>query len=151
MTTIDSAGANASTTERGTKRMSLKEFNALLAKTASASGKRASKYNAQKVTIDGITFDSKGEARRYSELKFLVDLGEITEFKRQVVHDLIVNGQKVCSYKSDFEYRNKQGEYIIEDFKGFRTQEYIIKRNLMKALKGVSILETGKKTSKVKK
>ena len=45
--------------------------------------KRRAKYGNTKVKVDGITFDSKAEARRYGELKLLERAGEITSMELQ--------------------------------------------------------------------
>lgn len=96
-----------------------------------------SKYHSRKVTVDGVTFDSRKEARRYSELLLLERAGAIQNLQRQVKYELIpsqrIDGKVVerpCSYKADFVYE-KNGEKVVEDVKGMRTKEYIIKRKLM--------------------
>lgn len=43
---------------------------------------RRNKYNAHKITIDGIKFDSKKEANRYCELKILEKAQIISETKK---------------------------------------------------------------------
>ena len=57
------------------------------------------KYNAQRVKVDGITFDSKKEAKRYSELKLLERCGAISDLELQVEYKLIpsqkINGKVV--------------------------------------------------------
>lgn len=99
-----------------------------------------SKYGAKKVTIDGITFDSMKEANRWCELKLLVRGKVITELERQVRFELVPaqydkHGkllERSISYVADFVYIDmKTGERIVEDTKGFKTQEYIMKRKLM--------------------
>lgn len=121
---------------------------------------RKSKYGAEKVTIDGITFDSKKEANRYRELKILEKIGEITNLQMQVKYVLIpaqrepdtvgkrggiIKGKLIereVSYIADFVYRDiKTGEWVIEDTKGMRTHEYIIKRKLMLYRHGIRIKE----------
>ena len=52
------------------------------------------KYKAVKTTIDGITFDSKREAKRYTELKLLEKSGMITHLELQPKYDIIINGAK---------------------------------------------------------
>lgn len=121
----------------------------------------ASKYGAKKVTVDGFTFDSKKEARRYQEL-FLMELdGEITNLQMQVKYILIPSQyatterysktgkrlkdgrvciEKECAYIADFVYE-QDGKLIVEDTKGFRTPEYIIKRKLMLYIHGIRIQE----------
>lgn len=119
-----------------------------------------SKYGAKKTEVDGIIFDSVKEARRYKELILLERAGEISDLQRQVKYILIPaqrepdtigkrggvhKGQtieKEVSYKADFVYINKTtGEKVVEDVKGIRTKEYIIKRKLMLWVHGVRIQE----------
>lgn len=106
------------------------------------------KYHSKKVNIDGITFDSKKEANRYCELKLLERAGEISGLALQVKFELIPaqkrDGkvvERACNYMADFVYRNKDGELIVEDTKGFRTPDYIIKRKLMLWVYNIRIRE----------
>ena len=48
-----------------------------------------SKYNSRKTTVDGITFDSKKEARRYLVLKQMEQDGEIKNLRLQVPVELV--------------------------------------------------------------
>ncbi len=109
-----------------------------------------SKYNSKKTVVDGQTFDSKKEARRYQELLLLEKAGEIQNLSRQVKFVLIPsqrdeNGKVVereCSYKADFTYEEEGGiKTVVEDVKGYRTKEYIIKRKLMLYQYGIRIRE----------
>ena len=68
--------------------------------------KRASKYKSIKVVVDGITFDSKREAKRYGELKLMEQAGLIELLETQPVYRLEVNGKLICKYIADFEYFN---------------------------------------------
>lgn len=117
-----------------------------------------SKYGAKKVTVDGITFDSKKEARRYCELSLLAKAGKVTDLQMQVKFVLIPaqyepdtigkrGGKKrgklierECSYVADFVY-TEDGKRIVEDTKGFRTKDFIIKRKLMLYIHGIRINE----------
>ncbi|MBQ5655955.1 MAG: DUF1064 domain-containing protein [Bacteroidaceae bacterium] len=106
-----------------------------------------SKYHSKKVVVDGISFDSRKEANRYRELKLLERAGKITELKRQIKYILIpsqrIDGKVVerpCAYVADFVYK-KDGEVIVEDTKGFKTKEYVIKRKLMLHVYGIRIKE----------
>lgn len=108
---------------------------------------RIRKYNARKTIVDGITFDSKAEANRWIELKALADRGEISLLERQVVFELIpkqlVNGktaERSVTYKADFVYHYK-GDTVVEDVKGVKTPEYIIKRKLMLYRYGIKVQE----------
>ena len=111
-----------------------------------------SKYRSKKFTIDGETFDSKKEARRYQELKLLEKAGKIIMLDRQVPFELIpaqrIDGkvvERACSYVADFEYmeETETGEWqsVVEDTKGFKTKDYIIKRKLMLWVHGIRVKE----------
>ena len=121
---------------------------------------RASKYHAKKVEVDGIVFDSKKEARRYSELKVMQKAGIISDLQRQVKFVLIPAQrepdtvgkrggikkgkllERECSYVADFcYYVTETGLYVVEDTKGFRTPEYKIKRKLMLYVHNIKIKE----------
>ena len=100
------------------------------------------KYRAIKTTVDGITFDSKREANRYSELKMMEKAGIINSLKLQPEFKCQINGKKICTYKADFEYlmvddigpQGQIGYYIVEDVKGFKTPVYKLKKKLVEAL-----------------
>lgn len=106
------------------------------------------KYRNTKTTADGITFDSRKEAKRYQELRLLEKAGEISDLQRQVPFLLIpvqrIGGkvaERAVQYKADFVYTD-HGETVVEDTKGIRTGEYIIKRKLMLYVHGIRIRET---------
>lgn len=97
------------------------------------------KYRNRKWELDGKTFDSQREARRYQELRWLLRQGVITDLQMQVPFELIpsqrVGGKVVerpVKYVADFVYK-ENGEMIIEDVKSeaTKTPQYIIKRKLM--------------------
>jgi hypothetical protein len=100
-----------------------------------------SKSGTREVVVGGIRFDSKREADRWQELKLMQSAGEISELERQVRFPLRVKGQEICCYIADATYR-KDGKLIVNDSKGMRTRDYIIKRKLMLAIHGIEILET---------
>ena len=102
---------------------------------------KANKYSAIKTEVDGIIFASKKEAARYTELRLLERAGKISDLRLQVKYEFIVNGHKIGSYRSDFEY-NEEGKHIVEDCKGIRHRDYIWRRKLMLALFGIEIRET---------
>lgn len=87
-------------------------------------------------TVDGITFDSKKEARRYGELKLLRAAGECW-FLRQPRFDL-PGGTK---YTADFQVFWKDGRMSVEDVKGYRTAAYIRAKKQVEALYPVTIEE----------
>ena len=109
--------------------------------------KSASKYGNKKWELAGQTFDSQREARRYQELRFMLRMGWITDLQRQVPYELIPSqkrGGKVVErpvkYVADFVY-TQDGETVVEDAKGVRTKEYIIKRKLMLYKYGIRVRE----------
>ena len=103
--------------------------------------KRQSKYRNIPTVVDGIKFDSKKEARRYGELLLLKKDNAIKNLILQPPFVLKVDGQKICSYIGDFQYEYN-GRVIVEDCKGYRTRDYVIKKKLMKAIFGIEIRES---------
>ena len=122
-----------------------------------------SKYGGRKVTVDGVTYDSVKEYRRFKELSLLERAGTIQNLQRQVKYvlipaqreycdDIYTRGrnkgcfkpgkliERECSYIADFVYI-QNGEIVVEDTKGFRTKDYIIKRKLMLWNYGIQIKE----------
>lgn len=96
---------------------------------------RRTKYGNRKTIVEGITFDSAAEARRWGDLKLLERAGEITGLQRQIVFPLIVNDIQIATYRADFTYIDKRsGVFVIEDVKGKPTQEYRLKAKIMKAM-----------------
>lgn len=107
---------------------------------------KPSKYRNRKTVVDGITFDSAIEARRYSVLKMLSMAGDISDLRLQPSYNLEAHGAKICAYRADFEYRDCiTGEAITEDVKGFETPEFKLKRKLFEAQYGRRIKITGAK------
>ena len=119
-----------------------------------------SKYHSRKITRDGEVFDSVKEYRRWCELKLLERAGEITDLQRQVKFVLIPaqyeqkwlprlktfgDGkciERECAYIADFVYTDMTtGFKVVEDTKGFKTKDYIIKRKLMLWVHGIRIQE----------
>lgn len=102
-----------------------------------------SKFNNQKTEVDGILFDSRKEAKRYYELKLLQRAGEISDLQLQVKYELIPKqtNERACNYIADFVYQDKTGQVVVEDVKGKRTKEYVIKRKLMLYQHGIRVVE----------
>ena len=121
---------------------------------------KSNKYSNKKIEVDGIIFHSKREAKRYKELLLLEQAGAISNLERQVKYVLIPTQreletvgarggihkgkviEKECAYYADFVYfdREKQ-EIVVEDTKGMRTTDYVIKRKLMLYRHGIRIRE----------
>ena len=105
------------------------------------------KYGNRKVIHDGIEFDSVKEAHRYCELKLMQRAGVISDLQLQVPFELIptqrIDGklaEKAVNYVADFVYQ-QNGAQVVEDTKGVRTKEYIVKRKMMLWVHGIRIRE----------
>lgn len=119
-----------------------------------------SKYGNRKITIDNITFDSTGEGLRYKELKLLEKTGQITDLQLQKKFIIVPEirepdtigprgGRKkgkliqsAAYYVADFVYFDKNGKLVVEDFKGYKTDLYKLKKKLMKYIYDIDIKET---------
>ena len=124
---------------------------------------RRNKYGNEQTVAFGEVFDSKREARRYAELLILERAGRISDIRRQVPFELIPPQRAASNqvykkgprkgelkpgylleqgvtYVADFVYL-ANGETIVEDVKGRRTKDYIIKRKLMLYIHGIRIKE----------
>ena len=106
------------------------------------------KYGNVRTTVDGITFDSKHEATRWIELKYMERAGLITNLVRQMPITLLPAQrnekgkviERPVKYIADFMYE-ENGQKVVEDAKGVKTKEYIIKRKLMLWRYGIRIKE----------
>lgn len=133
--------------------------------TATAAGTpKRSKYGAQRTTVDGITFASRKEAKRYGELRLLERAGDIRGLRVQPRYPIVINGQPVkypsgraLVYVADFSYYDvKRGATVVEDVKGIRktprapgvkkprhegtdTDASQIKRALVEAIYGIRV------------
>lgn len=107
------------------------------------------KYNNKKMVVDGITFDSKAEAKRYGELKMLEKGKVISNLRLQVAYELLpkltIRGKKhrATKYHADFVYfDNETKQEVVEDKKGVKTAVYKLKKLLMKQMHNIEIFET---------
>ena len=123
---------------------------------------RANKYHNKKVSLGGEVFDSKKELRRYNELLLLQRAGEISDLKRQVEYELLPNQyeikeqysksgkrlkdervlleRRVCDV-ADCVCETRDGETVVEDTKGIKTDKYILKCKMMLFFHGIRIKE----------
>ena len=117
--------------------------------------KKRSKYGNNRVGEHA----SQKEHDRANQLKLWQRAGVISNLREQVPYKLIpaqygecgtdlkgkpvrVCVEKSCKYIADFVYTdNETGQTIVEDTKGVRTKEYIIKRKLMLFRHGIRIKE----------
>jgi Protein of unknown function (DUF1064) len=93
------------------------------------------KYQNKTVTVDGINFDSKAEAKRWFELQMLGRTGALSRLERQVRFDFKHNGVNLGSYKADFTYYTKE-KFVVEDVKSAATEKlpvFRMKKKMMKA------------------
>lgn len=128
-------------------RVTIDEFRELALKQGRSSGKRRSKYGAQRSG----GYASKKERYRAAQLRQLQRAGIISGLREQVPFELVPvqrgdDGKVIehaCRYIADFVYiDNDTGLTVVEDAKGYRTAEYKIKRKLMLHLFGIRIKET---------
>lgn len=99
--------------------------------------KRKSKYRANKVSIDGHTFDSQKEADYYCELKLRLQAQEINGFCLQPIF-ILAPGLK---YKADFIVFNSDNSYEVIDVKGLKTKEYTAKKKVFEDKYNMKIKE----------
>lgn len=103
---------------------------------------KKNKYGAIKEEVDGHTFDSKAEARRYRALRLMEQAGEIRALELQPVFPLHVGDTTIGKYVADFTYEDADGTVIVEDTKGVKTPMYRWKKRHMKAEYGIDVKET---------
>lgn len=107
------------------------------------------KYGNRKVILGGKRYDSKKEAGRALALSLMASAGSISDLREQVRYTLIpaqyINGKCVersVVYVADFVYTdNATGQTVVEDTKGVKTKDYIIKRKLMLWVHNIKIKE----------
>ncbi|WPX99507.1 DUF1064 domain-containing protein [Candidatus Megaera polyxenophila] len=95
------------------------------------------KFRAKPCVADGIKFASLKERKRYRELKFLQEKGEVLFFLRQTPFHLKGGVKYVC----DFLVFWTNGEITIEDVKGVKTDMYILKKKMVEATYPITITE----------
>ena len=108
------------------------------------------KYGNIYTEFRGKRFASRREARRYGELFWMEQAGEISGLRTQVAFELIPTQkdsrgkvvERAITYKADFVYTDKDGNQVVEDSKGYRTDVYKLKRKLMLYVHGITVKET---------
>ena len=109
------------------------------------------KYKNKKVASGGAIFDSKKEARRYTELQLLERSGAIRELQTQYAFTLADSvkfsnesrRKPAVRYIADFVYI-QDGQMIVEDVKSEITKKlavYRLKKHLMMSVHGIEIRE----------
>lgn len=128
--------------------LTIEQYRALTRRQGYKSGEggKANKYHAKRVGGHA----SKKEHNRANQLKLMQRAGLISDLREQVSYELIPAQrddegnlvERSCCYIADFVYRDKDGNMVVEDTKGFRPKEYVIKRKLMLQVHGIRIKET---------
>lgn len=129
----------------------------VMAKMAVQEVKKRSKYGNRKVMRDGIKFDSEREAERFSELKVLRAMGKIRNLRLQANFTLVegyktIEGKRIkpMVYRADFTYEraakpdcNGTVYWLreVEDAKGAKTKDYLLKKKLMQDKYNITIRE----------
>lgn len=110
-----------------TERLSVEQYRAFVGVEPTPS-KRAHKYGAKPIVVDGVRFDSTIEQKRHALLSLLAAAGTITALRHHPRYTLTdaceVQGikQRAVVYEADFEYL-RDGRTVTEDVKGFITPE----------------------------
>jgi hypothetical protein len=106
-----------------------------------------SRFPAVRTTVDGITFASKREAKRYGELRLLERADVICDLAVQPAFPVSINGLHYCTYTADFSYLEVEGARpVIEDVKSSGTRKdaaYRLRKKAAELYYGIKITETG--------
>jgi len=90
------------------------------------------KHGNKRVKVDGIWFDSQGEANYYCNLKLLRRANKIAWFCLQPKF-VLLDGETTILYIADFIVCENDGKARVIDFKGFETKDFKIKKKLLEA------------------
>ncbi len=133
----------------------LRELIGALATSVKRGCSMPSKYFNKKPVYDGMTFDSMAEAERYKLLLLREAAHEIVGWiyieaaptsvaaARQQRFPLRgYHGGKVSTYVADFVYKeNATGTIVVEDYKGYKTDIYKLKKKLFEQTYCIPITE----------
>ena len=103
------------------------------------------KYNARRITVDGITYDSKREAHICEELKILERAGDIEGLVIHPCYEITVNDEFICGFTADAAFYDKRGlepRHRVIDVKSDATakrRDFKLICKLMKAVNGIEI------------
>jgi hypothetical protein len=93
-------------------------------------------------TCDGIVYASWKEMNTHTGYQRLERAGEIRNLRRQVPFKLCINGEHITTYYADHVFEDvRTGQVVVADSKGKRTQSFVIKKNLMRVLLGINVVE----------
>lgn len=125
---------------------------------------RRAKFGNKKVVVDGVTYDSKKEARRFATLQLREKAGEIRNLKKGVVfhfrdslgRELLIRSARykegrVAKYTADAAYEERRTDvrceawdYVVEDTKSEITRQqadYKLRIALMEYFFGIRVRE----------
>jgi uncharacterized protein YegP (UPF0339 family) len=106
------------------------------------------KYNAKKTVYNGELYDSKAEASFAAKLdiarKAEAAIDRVESIERQCVYAIEVNGKHIAKYIADFRVTYANGEVKVYDVKGVATPVYRLKKKLVEAIHGITIIEVKK-------
>lgn len=128
---------------------------------ASRKTKKANRYNAKKVVIDGIEFDSETEGKRYLTLKQAQEAGLISDLELQPQYIILpaIKGTRVKHFKripdrveeytiqqpirytADFRYY-KDNQAVVEEVKGSKysiSRDFPLRKKMLRYFHGIDI------------
>lgn len=102
---------------------------------------KPNKYGAKKTVVDGITFDSRAEARYYVQLKLREQAGEVGGVELQRPFAVLgPKGELITTYKADFAFWDfTEDRFRVIDVKGVETPVFRLKRKMVKAFLGIDV------------
>jgi hypothetical protein len=108
--------------------MNAKEYQEYMQKNHSK--KKRNKFGAKKTMYNGVSYDSKGEAKYAYTLDVRKRLGEVKHWERQIPIKLIVNDTLITVYRIDFKVIFPDGSIEYHEFKGHETPDWKLKWKL---------------------
>lgn len=109
---------------------------------------------AKRTKVDGFSFDSRGEAKRYLDLRNLERAGFVRYIEVHPKLALVVNGKKIGRGYLKLDYRYEERETLAgpadwvevwEDYKAVDTRESKLRRALAEAIHGITIKVTSRR------
>ena len=131
-----------------TERMTLAQYRSHVAKAGKHEKGGKNKYSARRTVVDGKSFDSAHEAKRYSELKVMERAGHISNLELQVPiflegreGPMLTETGRPMRLTVDFRYLDEStGLTVWEDAKGKKTRDYLVRKSAAEA-QGFKIIE----------
>lgn len=99
------------------------------------SSRSGNKMNAKGQHYNGQFYHSTGEMNYAQQLDLRKRANDIRDWQRQVKIDLKVNGVHITNYFIDFIIEHNDGRMELVEYKGYETDLWQVKWNLLKAVK----------------